>query len=138
MGVNESRCDVHERHAANNHQVDVASSAQCSFRCGPIDERDADRRNEWGQDLANHVDCASDLEEQLLQLGEDGRLAIGLKVHLPAIHRSGHEGGTRERLKLTLYGSLRGARLPHKLTQVESFVRMPIQPNEDLPAGLAE
>lgn len=138
LGLSEGRCDVSERHAADDQQVDVAPGAQGSFRCGPVNKRDADRGSQWCQGLANYVDCAGDLEEQLLQLGEDRRLAIGLEVHLPAIDRSGHETGTREQLKLALHSALGSAGLAHKLAQVESFVRMPVQPNEHVPAGLSE
>lgn len=138
LGVSEGRHYVGERRAADDREVDVARGPHRALRRRPVDERDLDRRRNRDQRLADQIDGADGLQEELLQLGKDRRRAIRLKIYLPAIHRPRHEAGARQQLQLALHGALSRAGQAHELAQIESLIRMPVQPCKHLAPRLSK
>jgi len=90
------------------------------------------------QRRTNDVGCASCLQKQPLQIGEDRRLPVRLDVDLPALDLPRDETGPQKGSQFTLHRALRGPCLANKLTQVESFVGVPVEPGEQLATGLSE
>jgi len=66
----------------------------------------------------------------VLQLAEDRRLPISLKIYLLSVGTARYELGTSKQLQLTLNGSRRGACLAGKLSQIEALVGVPVKPRQ--------
>ena len=127
-----------ERYVADNQQVDIAVSLKFVPGSRTKDEGGANPLRNRGQALANHTDRTGGFHQQRLELFENRRCAIDLKIDLPTVRGALQDAGVRQRVQLTLGGSLGGTGLPQDLPDVKRFVRMPEQPGQQPTARPAE
>ena len=130
--------NLRERGVSYDEQVNVTIGAELSAGCGSEDKGDDNAISERRQRLMEHVDGPGGLHEKRLQLREDRRLSVRLKIDLPPLKCAVKHPHPRQRRELALHRAVGGARLPHDLTQIERLVRVAQQPSEHPKARLAE
>ena len=130
--------DGFEGSIPDDEEVDVAAAPQLPPRRRAEDEGHSDLVLERGERFAKYLDGTRSLEEQSLELGEDGCVAIRLEMNLSPLGGPAKQAGTCERIELLLHRSLGRACLPDDLPEVERAVRMAEQQAEHTAAGLPE
>jgi hypothetical protein len=78
------------------------------------------------------------LGEQALQLREDSRLLIRLKVHPLTTNLAAHKAGSGQLLQLALYGADGSASVPDQLAEVVRFVSVAQEPSKHASPRAAE
>jgi hypothetical protein len=111
-----NRChNIAERHFPDYQQVDVTVGPEFSSRPRSKHERCAYLARDRFQSETDDVHKSGGFGEQALQLREDRRLLIGLKIHLPTTDVTTHEASRRQLFKLALNRANRAARVPYEL-----------------------
>jgi len=127
-----------EGDVAHHEDIDVAVAAQLIACRRAEDEGHEDAVRQGHQGLPDDVDDSGRLQQERIQLGEDGALAIRLEIDVSSLYGAPENSSLDEQLQLALYGSLGGARLPHDLPKIEPLVGMTEEPGQDQPARTAK
>jgi hypothetical protein len=121
---------VAECRVADDKKIDVAGGMKLTA-CGRTeDERCAQTIGERHQRLAQDVHESDGFGKQTLQLWEDGRLLVGLKVHLVAADLAAHQARGRQQFQLALSRTDGTPDVSHELPQVVRLVGMTQEPSQ--------
>jgi hypothetical protein len=123
---------------SNDQEIDVACRAKLAPCRGPEHEGDLNTVAERREPVSQEVEQPSRLGKEPPQLRENRRIAVGLEVHLTALHSAPDQPRCRQQLQFALNGSNGGSSLTNDLPKVVGLVRVAEQPAEHAPAGTAE
>jgi hypothetical protein len=115
LGRGERMHDILKWRVANHEKIDVARRAEFAACRGPKHERDLNAIAKGCQTVSEEVDEPDCLRKQPAQLRKNGRVAVGLKVHLTPLDSTPHQTRGRQQFQLALDGADRGSGLAHDL-----------------------
>lgn len=105
LSCGKSMHDVLKWRVPNNQKIDVARRAELAPCRGSEHERNLNAIAKRREPFSQEIDQPCRLGKQPAQLREDGRLAVGLEVHLTALHCPPHQARCRQKLHFALNGS---------------------------------
>ncbi len=129
--------DLRRPHVPDHQEVGRAVRPGRGAR-GPQHDGVFDPGGQRGQRLTDGVAERDGLRDQALELGEDGRVLVGLVEDVPPLLVPLQEAGAQQRVQLARDGALGGPAPSDDVADVERLVRMSEEEAEHTPARLAE
>jgi hypothetical protein len=130
--------DVLKCRVSNHQKIDVARRAELAPCRGSEQERNLNAIAKRREAVTEQIDQSCGLGEEAPQFRENRRLAVRLKIDLPALYCAQYQARCRQKLQFALNGSNRGSGLTNDLSKVVGLVGMPEEPAEHPSASAAE